>query len=307
MAPRRSGSGSVAARLAATRSVLVIEDERDIAEFLGAWFKASGYAIVHVDPGSPDEAVAAVAEHRPSCILLDLGLRGFSGLTVYRRLRADPAFAAVPVIIITADATARRHTSELAEGLDDFVAKPFDVRALGDLVAERIEAGEALAERLAEEDSSVGAADWAQGRLVDEVELARRTGGTVAFALVALGGARAAIESFGEEAVRFVSRRVAERLREGLGAGATIGRADDEVLVVLPDTDAAAAEKLLVDAVAAAGDEVVLPGGGVIDPRLGAGLAVYPDHGQNADEVYMAADAVAVDALRDRRPVVAAL
>ena len=79
--------GSIASRLHATSTVLVVEDEHDIADFLRAYFRASGYALVHVDPDSVDDVVAAVEKVDPACVLLDLHLRGFSGLDSYRLLR----------------------------------------------------------------------------------------------------------------------------------------------------------------------------------------------------------------------------
>ena len=51
--------GSLSGRLHASTTVLVVEDEQDIAGFLGAYFRASGLALVHVDPATPADAVTA--------------------------------------------------------------------------------------------------------------------------------------------------------------------------------------------------------------------------------------------------------
>src|SRR3546814_17434254 len=83
--------GSVARRLAATERVLVVEDEHDIADFLRAYFRASGYDLVHIDPDTPLQVLDALDEHKPDCVLLDLNLRGFSGAAAYRLPpHADP-------------------------------------------------------------------------------------------------------------------------------------------------------------------------------------------------------------------------
>src|SRR5881275_1721793 len=93
--------GGLTSRLEPTETVLVVEDEYDIATFLRAYFRASGTDVVHVDPTSPAEVAAAVATHHPTCVLLDLNLRGFNGLEAYRGMRA--AGSETPVIIVTAD------------------------------------------------------------------------------------------------------------------------------------------------------------------------------------------------------------
>src|SRR6478672_1295432 len=84
-------TGGLMSRLEPTETVLVVEDEHDIATFLRAYFRASGTDVVHVDPTTPQEVAAAVATHGPICVLLDLNLRGFSGLDAYRELRTTDA------------------------------------------------------------------------------------------------------------------------------------------------------------------------------------------------------------------------
>src|SRR3954447_22004160 len=114
--PDQGRPGSLAHRLSASTRILAVEDEADIAEFLRAYFRASGYDLIHLDPLSPAEVVDAVDEHRPDLILLDYGLRGFSGDDAYRQIRAQERFAFVPVIVVTGDATAKAKTEGTATG-----------------------------------------------------------------------------------------------------------------------------------------------------------------------------------------------
>jgi len=113
--------------------VLVVEDEYDIATFLRAYFRASGTDVVHVDPTSPAEVAAAVATHNPMCVLLDLNLRGFSGLDAYREMRA--AGSETPVIVVTADPNPAKRRAAMREGVVAIVQKPFSARELYALVA----------------------------------------------------------------------------------------------------------------------------------------------------------------------------
>src|SRR5688572_10393191 len=159
--------GSVARRLAATEHVLVVEDEHDIADFLRAYFRASGYAFTHIDPDTPLAVLEALDEHKPDCLLLDLNLRGFSGVEAYRLLRTDDRYALLPVLVVSARPDARELLSGIG-GVDAFVTKPFNVNTLADLVAERI----ASAARLQEgspSDPVTGllGQDYVEARLAD--------------------------------------------------------------------------------------------------------------------------------------------
>jgi PAS domain S-box-containing protein len=74
--------------------------------------------------------------HVPDLILLDLNLPDMSGTEALRRLRADPVTADIPVVVISADATAGQISRLRAEGAVDYLAKPFDIERLLELVDE---------------------------------------------------------------------------------------------------------------------------------------------------------------------------
>jgi DNA-binding response OmpR family regulator len=124
--------GTLSSRLEPVETIIVVEDERDIATFLRAYFRASGTEVVHVDPTSPADVCDAVATHEPVCVLLDLNLRGFDGLDAFRELRAI-GFS-MPVIVVTADAHPSTKTLALREGVAAVVHKPFSVKGLCELV-----------------------------------------------------------------------------------------------------------------------------------------------------------------------------
>src|SRR5436190_620772 len=136
--PRPRRSGSLSSRLDPDETILVVEDEPDIANFLRAYFRASGQDVVHVDPTSAVQVAAAVGEHGPSCVLLDLNLRGFHGLDAYREIRKDEANAFVPVVIVTADHSQAMRHDALALGVNAYVTKPFNVKELCQIVDEHV-------------------------------------------------------------------------------------------------------------------------------------------------------------------------
>jgi DNA-binding response OmpR family regulator len=126
------GFGSLTSRLEPSETVLVVEDEHDIATFLRAYFRASGTDVVHVDPTTAADVAVAVAAHTPSCVLLDLNLRGFSGLDALREIRASNGDT--PVILVTADSNRAAHRRALEEGVVAVVHKPFSAKELYALV-----------------------------------------------------------------------------------------------------------------------------------------------------------------------------
>ena len=80
--------------------------------------------------GSGDAAIKAVAEQPPDLVILDLNLPVLSGFDVCRILRAKPATAQVPIIMLTARTTEVDRVSGLDLGADDYVTKPFSLREL---------------------------------------------------------------------------------------------------------------------------------------------------------------------------------
>lgn len=294
--------GSLAARLASPATVLVVEDEPDIAAFLGAYFRASGVGLEHVDPESVSDVRDAIERWKPACVLLDLHLRGLSGLDVYRWMRADPAHALLPVIMVTADSRVSVKEEALHGGVDGFVTKPFNVKNLFALVQDRMAGARSRAELTsspsnADAVTGVGTHGWVRDRLADEIALAGRTGAPAAFALVRVRSLADTNREVGYAAGDVVLRAVADRLRSSLPAPAVLGRnAGAEFAVVLPGSAGSGAASVLRDAIDTAGDDVVVHAGGAVPVRLAAGVAAFPEHGATPDEVYMAADVALADA-----------
>ena len=108
--------------------VLVVEDEPDIRALLVHHLSRDGFRCRTASTGP--EALARVRAATPDLIVLDLMLPELTGLEVCRRLRADPATAAVPIIMLTAKTDEVDRVVGLEMGADDYVAKPFSPREL---------------------------------------------------------------------------------------------------------------------------------------------------------------------------------
>lgn len=101
-------------------SVLVVEDEETIIEFLTMGLTYEGFAPAVVRDGH--DALAAFARVRPQLVLLDLMLPGVDGMTLCRELRAR---SDVPIIMLTARGETEDRVAGLNLGADDYVPKPF--------------------------------------------------------------------------------------------------------------------------------------------------------------------------------------
>ncbi len=101
--------------------ILLVEDERPLAEWLG---KALGQSDIHVD-WEPDGTLALRSLERQDydALVLDLGLPGRSGHEVLRNLRSSDL--RLPVLVLTARDSLAERVATLNEGADDFLAKPF--------------------------------------------------------------------------------------------------------------------------------------------------------------------------------------
>ncbi len=298
--PEEPRLGSVARRLAATERVLVVEDEHDIADFLRAYFRAAGYDFVHSDPDTPLAVLDALDEHKPDCVLLDLNLRGFSGVEAYRLLRTDERYALLPVIVVSARPDARELLSGVG-GVDAFVTKPFNVNTLADLVAERIaSAAQLRADTASDPVTGLLGQDYVEARLADELTVVAPDR-PAAFALARLLTSAEILTAVGTEGSEYVGRELVRRVRERLPADAALGLTrGDELAVLLPGCTADSAADLLrhaVDDVA----EVRLPGGAEVELRLAVGMAGYPEHASDPDGLYMAADSALADAVESNQ------
>jgi phosphate regulon transcriptional regulator PhoB len=111
-----------------SRHVLVVEDEPDIRDLIVHHLTRDGFACRTARTGA--EALRDVRAAAPDLVVLDLMLPEVDGLEVCRRLRGDPAAAAVPIIMLTAKSHEVDRVVGLELGADDYIAKPFSPKEL---------------------------------------------------------------------------------------------------------------------------------------------------------------------------------
>src|SRR5690349_17846838 len=110
------------------KQLLLIEDDRALADLVTFHFERSGYDVTRTGDG--EEALILVDEIRPDVILLDWMIEGISGIEVCRRLRRRATTANVPIMMLTARGEEEDRVRGLETGADDYVTKPFSPREL---------------------------------------------------------------------------------------------------------------------------------------------------------------------------------
>ncbi|MDE3154502.1 MAG: response regulator transcription factor [Acidobacteriota bacterium] len=103
--------------------IVIVEDDADIAGLVARYLEKAGLSTEVIPTGR--QALAAIRAQPPDLVVLDLMLPGMDGLEICRALRADPAVAAVPIIMLTAKAEESDRIVGLELGADDYIPKPF--------------------------------------------------------------------------------------------------------------------------------------------------------------------------------------
>lgn len=113
--------------------VLVVDDDPQVLGLLRLNFEMEGYEVSCANDGT--EALEAVSREVPDLVVCDVMMPGIDGLEVVRRLRADPATAHLPVVVLSAKAMRSDLRAGIEAGADEYVTKPFDPVELIDVVS----------------------------------------------------------------------------------------------------------------------------------------------------------------------------
>ncbi|HET9370736.1 MAG TPA: response regulator transcription factor [Vicinamibacterales bacterium] len=108
--------------------VLVVEDNRDIAQLIQHVLERAGHVVELLSAGN--EVIRRVQTQPPDLVILDLMLPGLDGLLVCQALRNDEQTAGLPIIMLTARGEEADRVRGLELGADDYVTKPFSPKEL---------------------------------------------------------------------------------------------------------------------------------------------------------------------------------
>ena len=101
-------------------TILIIEDERNICDFISTSLTAQNYRVLTAQTGK--SGLSLIASQCPDLVLLDLGLPDLDGLNIIRQVRS---WSAVPILVISARTQEKDKVTALDLGADDYITKPF--------------------------------------------------------------------------------------------------------------------------------------------------------------------------------------
>jgi CheY-like chemotaxis protein len=120
----------------AGESILIVDDNAANLKLARVILTSEGYEVRTA--GDAEEALAAVLEHAPALILMDIQLPGMDGLELTRRLKADPKTRGIAILALTAYAMKGDEERMLTAGCDGYVAKPINRQRLIQQIAQMV-------------------------------------------------------------------------------------------------------------------------------------------------------------------------
>lgn len=216
-------------------SILIVEDEADIARLVAVNLEAEGYECHQVTKG--EDALDRALQVHPDLVLLDLMLPGVDGVEVCRQLRKDPRTASAGIIMLTAKSLPADRVAGLEAGADDYIDKPFDV---DELIA-RVHTSLRRARQLRATSPLTGL----PGNFEIESRIDARIAAGDEFALlhIDLDGFKAFNDHYGflrgDRAIVLTAHVVVEAAEEAGGAGVFVGHIGGDDFALLCDADRA--------------------------------------------------------------------
>ena len=227
--------------------ILIVDDEKDTAEYHSANLKAAGLETVTVT--DPLEVMSQIVEFQPDVILMDVYMPGCTGLELAMVIRQEEAFVGVPIVFVSRETDRMKQIAALGEGGDDFFTKPVPPDELVPAVSARAQRGRTL-RLFMEKDGLTGL--FRHSRIIEQLEVAvrraDRQSGRLSVAMLDIDGFKEVNDEHGHLVGDQVLKALAYLLRQRLRMSDVLGRfGGDEYIVVLPDTDGAAAVDKMED------------------------------------------------------------
>lgn len=222
-------------------TILVVEDDVDVAEMLTAYFRAQGYEVTAVNWG--EDAVQACRSTRPDLVILDIRLPDIDGFEVARRLRNNQRTSDIPIIFLTEKRERSDRLQGLQLGADDYITKPFDIQEL------RLRVRNSL-RRVTQSALTNPVTGLAEGALVDERLMECLESDDWALLLVSIDHLAEFREAYGfvasDDVQRAVSLMIHNAMRGVGGANDFLGQIGltDFVLFTTPNNLAALSERI---------------------------------------------------------------
>ncbi len=222
-------------------TLLIVEDDADVAEMVTAYFRVQGYEVFAVNWG--EDALKACRNNHPDLIILDIRLPDIDGFEVARRLRGNQRTQDIPIIFLTEKRERADRMQGLELGADDYITKPFDIQEL------RLRVRNAL-RRTVPSSLTNPVTGLPEGALVDERLRECLAGGDWALLLIAIDNFGEFREAYGfvasDDVQRAIGLMVHNAMRDVGGSNDFIGQfgPTEYILVTQPASLTALADRI---------------------------------------------------------------
>ena len=279
----------------ATTKILVVDDEDKTAQVMRDWYRGRPVQILEAKDG--DEGVRGALSEKPDIILMDLMMPRTNGFEASRRLKADPATAGIPVILLSARREPQTKREGFDAGIDQYVEKPFDLDEMDARIRSMIEKSRAYL-KLEEEatvDEKTGLANYRvfYKKLREEWERSERYALQLSVVMLDLDDFKKVNDSVGHPAGDKVLREFAMLVSGGARATDLAARyGGEEFAMILPHTDRERAKRVAERVRAAVADFSFLEPDHTLRVTVSAGVATFaasPDIA-SAEQLVAAAD-----------------
>lgn len=280
--------------------ILVVDDLPANLKVVGSILAREGYVMTYAISGA--QALERIEAATPDLILLDLMMPQMNGIEVCQIVKANPAYAELPIIFLTASQEQQHLIDAFAAGAIDYVTKPFQVQELLARVkthlklkdiTDRLRQALDEVEKLAGTDPLTGVFNRRRLFQIAEQELLRsqRYGSPFSVMMLDVDHFKQVNDTYGHLAGDTVLREVAETVRQELRVTDFLGRyGGEEFAVILTETDCQQAAEV--------GDRIrsqlealtVLTGGHVVQLTVSIGIGGYQLPSDDIDTIIKRAD-----------------
>jgi diguanylate cyclase (GGDEF)-like protein len=228
--------------------VLIVDDDELLADSYALVLALAGMTVRVVN--RPEDVLETLAERRPDVILMDVYMPGCTGLTLAGIIRQDSANHGIPIIFLSIEQNFERQLAALCIGGDEFLTKPIQPDYLAAAVTSRAQRARLLRQAM-ETDSLTGLLNHARfkERLDSEVSRAKREGISLSLAIIDLDRFKEINDRYGHLGGDAVLKLLSQLLSRRLRKSEVISRyGGDEFAVILPDTAASTAVRVMDEA-----------------------------------------------------------
>lgn len=225
--------------------VLIVEDDRELAEFHALILKQAGI-LTHLVT-NPAEILQPLSEFKPDLILMDIYMPFCNGLELAAVIRQQVTYVSIPIVFLSTETDVNKQLNAMSLGGDDFLTKPIQPEHLISSIVSRAQRSSTLRSYMVR-DGLTGLFNHTKlkEQLAIELKRAHRQNSQLAFVMIDIDHFKRVNDTYGhstgDRVIKSLSRLLQQRLRQT----DIIGRyGGEEFAVILVDTDATAAAYIM--------------------------------------------------------------